>query len=155
MLENYEINLNTIAILSIDNNTSKVYEDNDTFYVKKNQREIIDDSCKYFGSSFLGRHEGTKNLIGVNYKSPIIIEETRNIIFFPTSSPRFNDCNWIALNKIKSYHKYNNKKQIIFINNEKIEIDISYGSLTNQILRATLLESTLNKRKKIEKNAYN
>ena len=37
----------------------------------------MDDSCKYFGSSYQGRYEGTKNLIGMNYKLPIIIEESR------------------------------------------------------------------------------
>lgn len=43
--------------------------------------DIIDQSCRSFGSSYLGRHEGTKHLTGINYKAPIIIEETQSMIF--------------------------------------------------------------------------
>ena len=56
---------------------------------------IIENSCEYFGSSYLGRHEGTKKLIGITHKAPIIIEESKNLIYFPTTSPRLTDCVWI------------------------------------------------------------
>ncbi len=146
MLESYEINYDTLAIIPINTRISKVIEKDKNYIVNKKSTEIIDDSCRYFGSTLSGRHEATKNLIGVSYKSPIIIEETRNIIFFPTSSPRFNNCYWIALNNIKSSEKLDNFCQIIFNNNIELELNISYESLQNQILRATLLESTLKKR---------
>ena len=64
---------------------------------------IIKRSCEYFGSSYNGRHEGTKKLIGISHKAPIIIEESKNLIYFPTSSPRLLDCVWIGLNNIKDY----------------------------------------------------
>lgn len=146
MLDSYEINADTLAIIPINTKISKVIETDNNFIVNKRSIEIIDDSCRYFGSTFQGRHEATKNLIGIAYKSPIIIEETRNIIFFPTSSPRFNNCYWIALNKIKNSEKVDNFCKIIFNNNIIIELNISYEVLQNQILRATLLESTLKKR---------
>lgn len=146
MLNNYEINDDTLAIIPVDEKVSKVIENDDIIFVKKKTTQIIDNSCKYFGSSFIGRHEGTKNLIGINYKSPIVVEETNNLIFFPTSSPRFNNCEWVALNKIKEYSKYNNLSKIIFNNNSELVINISIQALKNQILRATLLESTLRKR---------
>lgn len=146
MLNNYEINDDTLAIIPVDEKVSKVIENDDIIFVKKKTTQIIDNSCKYFGSSFIGRHEGTKNLIGINYKSPIVVEETNNLIFFPTSSPRFNNCEWVVLNKIKEYSKYNNLSKIIFNNNSELVINISIQALKNQILRATLLESTLRKR---------
>lgn len=147
MLNSYEINYDTLAVIPINNNISKIIENDRTLIVNKKTTEIIDDSCKYFGSNLKGRHEGTKNLIGITYKSPIVIEETRNIIFFPTSSPRYNDCYWVALNKIKNSEKIDNYCQIIFNNNYELELNISYQSLQNQILRATMLESTLRKRR--------
>lgn len=146
MLNNYEINDDTLAIIPVDEKVSKVIENDDIIFVKKKTTQIIDNSCKYFGSSFIGRHEGTKNLIGINYKSPIVVEETNNLIFFPTSSPRFNNCEWVALNKIKNYSKHNNLSKVIFDNNSELVINISIQALKNQILRATLLESTLRKR---------
>lgn len=109
--------------------------------------KIIENSCEYFGSSYLGRHKGTENLTGINYKSPIIIEETKNIIFFPTISPREKDCSWLSLFYIKNYYNIERKTKVLFDNNENYIFDISYGSFDNQYLRATKLESILRKRK--------
>ena len=147
MLDNYEINTSTLLIIPINKTTSKVVEKENTYIVNKKSTEIIDNSCRYFGSSLIGRLEGTKNLIGVNYKCPIVIEDALDIIFFPTSSPRFNNCFWISLNNIKDYQKNQKTCKLIFKNDFMINLNISYESLQNQIYRATLLESTLRKRK--------
>lgn len=148
MLNGYEINNSTIAIISIKKGCSKVIEDSEDFIVTKDSTEIINDSCKFFGSSYSGRFEGTKNLIGVNYKAPIIIEESREIIFFPTSSPRFQNCNWICLKKINTIEKEDKKTILNFKNGRSLTIDVSYHSIENQILRSTLLESKIRNRKK-------
>lgn len=147
MKKNYEINSTTIAIIPIDQTTSKIIELEDSFLVNQSSTEIIDESCKFFGSSYIGRHEGTKNLIGVNYKSPIIVEETMELIFFPTTSPRIKDCVWISLNHIVDYVKKDRATFVHFKNGNYLELEISYASLENQILRATRLESILRKRK--------
>jgi competence protein ComK len=147
MFDSYEINNSTLAIVPINSNTSKVIEENETYLVRKSTTEIIDDSCRFFGSSYLGRHEGTKTLMGINYKSPIIVEESKEIIFFPTSSPRFDNCYWIALDKVKNHQKSNVGTLLKFNNGYEIDINISSSSLENQILRATKLGSILRKRK--------
>lgn len=147
MKAEYEINSSTLAILGINKNISKVIECDEEFYVEKSAMSIIDHSCKYFGSSYEGRFQGTKHLMGVNYKSPIIIEESKNIIFFPTSSPRTNDCTWIALNKLVDYKKDRKNTKLEFLNGYKLELNISYEILENQILRATRLDSVLRQRK--------
>ncbi len=147
MKNEYEINSETFAVLAINNNLSKVIENNDEFLVNKAAKKIIDNSCKFFGSSYDGRFEGTKNLIGVSYKSPIIIEESKNIIFFPTSSPRVSDCSWISLNNIINYKNSSGKTNLVFNNGYNLYLDISYSIIENQILRATRLEAVLRKRK--------
>ena len=151
MVDNYEINPMTLAILPIAKNVSKVIEMDQVLTVSKSTTEIIDDSCKYFCSSYQGRFEGTKKMIGVNYKSPIIIEESREIIFFPTSSPRFDNCSWISLNHIEEYNKDKKNPTIQFSNGEVLPVEISFGSLENQILRSIKLCSILRKRKQSEK----
>ncbi len=145
---NYQINENTLAIFPF-NKKSKVYEENNSFIVDKSVHAIIEESCKYFGSSFSGRSQGTVSLIGITHKKPIIIEETKEIIFFPTSSPRLNSCCWISLNNLEKYERFKGKSKLIFNNNEELLVDISYGIINNQVLRASRLESTLRKRKKI------
>ena len=109
MKDNYEISSSTLAIIPLENKKSKIIEEDNHYIVLKSTTEIISDSCKYFGSSYEGRHEGTKSLTGINYKSPIIVEETNEMIFFPTCSPRFSNCCWIALRHIDNYTKEKNK----------------------------------------------
>ena len=142
----YEINCNTLALIPISENETKVIENNNTFIVDKPIMEIIEDSCEYFGSSYLGRHQGTKKLIGITYKAPIIIEESKNLIYFPTSSPRLLNCSWISLGNLKNYQSKNGKTELLFTNNKKIKLDVSFGSFDNQVLRATKLEAVLRKR---------
>ena len=145
-MKNYEINSSTIALIPINDYQTKVIELSNSFIVDMNSMKIIERSCEFFGSSYIGRHEGTKRLIGISYKSPIIIEESRNIIYFPTTSPLLDDCAWFSLKHILNYEDSNGKSLIYFENGEKIEIDISINSFDNQFLRATKLESILRKK---------
>lgn len=147
-MNDYEINSTTLAILSVGERKSKIIEINEIYIIDKSVLEIIDHSCKYFGSSYKGRNEGTKTMIGIKYKTPILIEESNNIIFFPTCSTRLDDCMWISLNNIKNYIKFKRNSKIIFKNDYELILDISYGSLENQILRSTMLDSKLRNHKK-------
>lgn len=152
IMENYEINKETLAIIPIEEEISKVIEEERELIINASVMKIIDDSCKFFGSSYDGRFEGTKKIMGISHKSPIIVEETRKIIFFPTTSPRINTCCWIALNNIKDYYKSNDNTVIIFNCGKKIKLHLSYPIIDNQVLRATRLEALLNKRiEEIEK----
>ncbi len=144
----YEINEATNAIIPISETETKVIEDENIYQVNKKAIKIIDDSCKYFGSSYSGRFEGAKKLLGPKiYKAPIIVEETRELIYFPTGSSRASDCIWISLKKVKEIKKSNYNSVVIFKNNQEIELDISIESLNNQLLRASRLESILRQRK--------
>ncbi len=147
MLQSYEINNGTLAIIPINENTSKVIEFEEEYIINKPCFEIINDSCNYYGSTYQGRYEGTKNMLGMSYKLPIIIEESKNIIFFPTTSPRLINCSWVSLNNLKTYLRNNNSSDIIFKNDSIVNFDISIFSLESQILRASRLESILRSRK--------
>lgn len=142
-MDNYEINTSTLAIIPLDENTSKVYEEEAEYIVHKSSNSIIKNNCEFYGSSYQGRCEGTKYLTGIKSKCPIIVEESRNIIFFPTSSTRDKQSYWIALNKVDRYYREKYNSSIKFINNQKIKMNISYFSLDNQICRATMLKNKL------------
>ena len=117
--------------------------------VNKSAKSIIDESCKYFGSTYQGRIDGSKEVLKMNYKLPIVIEDFNGLIFFPTSSPRFKECIWISLNNIDNYIKNDKSSKIYFIGGNEFDIEISYYSLENQIFRASLLDSMLRKRKNL------
>lgn len=145
-MKRYEVNEETLMLVPYKGCT-KVYENDSVFYVDKSANEIMEDSCSYFGSSLSGRQKGTASLIGITYKAPIIVEESRGIIFFPTGSPRGSDCGWVSLNNISNYYKENDKVYVEFKNGVKIAMNLSYGVVDNQILRATRLEAVLRCRK--------
>ena len=147
-MKDYEINDETLAIMPEDVWSSMVLEDDYKYEVDKTPLEILDYSCKYFGSSYPGRKDGSKDILNSSYKLPILVEDTRNIIFFPTSSPLDDGCNWISLANIKDYRKVGkNKTEIIFKNNKAITVDVSYYSFNNQVMRASRLESIIRNRK--------
>ena len=144
----YEINNNTIALI-FSNNGTKVYEvDKELFINNILPNNIIKFSCEYFGSSYEGRVKGTNCLTGLTHKVPIIIEESNEIIFFPTSSSRLNNCSWIRSKYIKNYAKSaENNVKITTINDKEIVINCSYETINNQILRSSRLESIIRYRK--------
>lgn len=145
-MNNYEINSETLAIVAYDNSKSKIIEKEHEFIINEVPTKIISDSCKYFGSSYEGRFIGTKNMLGISHKAPIIIEESRQIIFFPTSSPRLSSCTWISLNNVEFYKKQGNGTIIYFSTGKTIRLDLAYGIIDNQVLRATRLAAILKKR---------
>lgn len=152
-MEDYEISSATLAIVPLGDEVSKVYEEEDEYIIQKSANSIIKDNCEFYGSSYEGRCIGTKTLTGIKTKFPIIIEESRNIIFFPTSSTRTKQSTWIALNKIKEISKKEHQNsEILFKNQDTLDLDISVNSLENQIVRATMLKSKLFERKLEEKN---
>jgi len=148
---NYEINYDTQTILPIENYSSKIIENGSQYIVEKHPYKVIEHSCEYFGSSYEGRKAGTKKLLGITHKAPIIIEETRRIIFFPTKSADREDCIWINLCQVNRYFSTSDRNSAIeFKNGDKLEFDISIGSLTNQIMRATRLKYVLEERIKVK-----
>ena len=152
---NYEVNFDTEAIVPIDESKSKIIENNEEYIIENNSLEIMEHSCEYFGSSYEGRKNGTKKLLGVTNKSPIIVEESRKIIFFPTSSPDKIDCIWINLEKIENYYKIEKKMSAIkFKNGDILKLNISFGSLSNQILRASRLKYILEERIRVKEDNF-
>ena len=147
-LSEYEINENTYAIIYIEENVSKVIEKTNEVLVNLSPNKIVENSCEYFGSTLSGRQKGSYSLINITHKVPVIIEESKEIIFFPTVSPRLKDCSWISIKNITDYYEKDDKVFINFEKNKTIDLDLSYNIISNQILRASRLESVLRKRKK-------
>jgi len=145
----YQINRSTMLIMPISSFESKVLEMNNEFIIKENSFKIIKDSCKYFGSSYIGRCEGSKYILNSSMKLPVVIEESNDIIFFPTSSSKQLNCIWINYDYIKKIEIIDSKNSmIIFKNDKKFIIGISYYVLDNQLIRCMKLKLYLMERKK-------
>ena len=149
MRKSYEINGDTLALIYVKENLTRVLELNTEFTVNDNISNIVDYSCRFFGSSFDGRVQGSKHLIGMNYKLPIIIEETQELIFFPTASTKTKGCIWLSLSNIDKHYREGKRSVIKFKNKKTLNINLTYGALQSQMSRATILLFKLKSRKKM------
>lgn len=147
----YLINENTCALVPIKQTVTKIIENNKEYRVNCDIYTIVNNSCKFYGSSYNGRIEGSKNLLGKIYKIPIIIDERNNITFFPTTSPRLSNNMWIAFNNILELKKKDKNTLILFKTGKKFIIRIPYNQIYNQMVKASLLNSVLNVRTSLKK----
>ena len=143
----YEIDLSTVMLIGIDESKTKVVTLDDEFIFDIDSKKIMDNSCKFFGSSLSDRVNMTKRLVGIKSKSPIIVEDSRNIIFFPLKSVR-DKCNiWISFNNLEKYVKNGDRTAFVFKNNKRVVIDFSYYIIDNQVTRSLMLDYELKKRR--------
>ena len=143
----YEIDLSTVMLISLNDIKTKVITMDDEFVLDIDSKKIIDNSCKFFGSSLNDRVNMTKRLINIKSKSPIIIEESRDIIFFPLKSIR-EKCNiWISFNNLLKFVKSGDKTIFYFKGNKQVEIDFSYYIIDNQVTRSLMLDYEVKKRR--------
>lgn len=150
-MKNYEINEDTLAVISTSFKKAKIIEKDTEYHVESSGYEVMDYSCQYFGSSYQGRVLGSKNLLKANYKLPVIVEETKNMIFFPTTTPTGEDCCWISLKDVKNYEALGKNTVIYFKNGAQIVVPTSKASIENQILRSSRLACILEERKNVKK----
>ena len=147
----YEINSNTYALIAKQEGTSLILEKGQKSLCNQTTMEILNNSCEYYGSSLEGRLKGANNALGSCYKIPIIIEPDHDIVFFPTTSCRYEKCSWLSLNNIKTYYSTKFGTMVEFLDGQTIELEISKESLETQILRASKLLLITKNRKKILK----
>ena len=145
-IDSYENNKDTCAVINYSNEISQVIEKKQEYLLPKKTFEVMEDSCAYYGSSYEGRLKGTKMMLGCNYKLPIIVEETNDIIFFPTSGAGSEKCSWISLNHVLKYEDYKGYTKVIFTGGKTIILKMAVSSFETQLLRATRLQNLLKKR---------
>lgn len=147
-MEKYEVNEETLAVIGLDKAKTRVVETDKEYIIEDSAYEVMDYSCQYFGSSYVGRVDGSRTMLGANYKLPIIVEESSDLIFFPISSPDNPKCMWISLQWVEDVYEENGKTFILLKNGKKIESTASKSSIKNQIMRSSRLNLILNDRKK-------
>lgn len=146
-MKKYKINDNTLALIPLNKHKTVAYEDHNYYIIDDKVSSVLNENCEYYGSDINGRLKGSYSLMGFSYKAPIVVSEQSNMIFFPTSSPRLNDCSWINVGNILSIEKKEKKTIIKFTNGEEIELDASYNIIRNQYFKSLQLNSALKNRK--------
>ncbi|MCA0969643.1 competence protein ComK [Halobacillus litoralis] len=158
MKKDYEINLNTMALLAECDERgevlTKVFEADGRFTVDKCPSQVVDDSCRYFASSLNGRISGTKELTRYTHKPPIVISEAMRIYFFPIISPKRKDCTWIAHKFVRSFYGEKNQTTTIeFTNGTTINVPVSHGMIANQVQRTAHFRVILEDRLRVSSSS--
>lgn len=143
----YYISSKTLALIPIGLKKTHIIEEDDEFDINKSFMNIIDYNCKINGSSYIGRYESSKLLIGISSKLPILLEEKGREIYIPTNSIRNENCWWISYNNIKDYYKKGKNVILVFKNNQNLLLDISFKVFEKQILKVNKLIFKLNSKK--------
>ena len=105
--------------------------------------KLIDDSCLYYGCSYIGRKKGSEELIGKHYKIPIVVKDSGCLIIFPMFSRRNNKNIWFVFNNIKNYNQINKNEILIeFTGGLKKKFYLSYYIFYQQILTSSILKVT-------------
>ncbi|WP_234031572.1 competence protein ComK [Lentibacillus cibarius] len=126
-----------------------VLEEQEKFIVHKSPTKIIEDACKFFGSSLKGRQEGTRGICGITHKAPISIDPSCGMYFFPTASPMKPKCSWIAHSHVEQMNQYPHRQtEFIFKNGWTMLLDVSFGSMLNQVQRTAQYRYLLDNRLK-------
>ena len=152
----YEVTPLTMAILSKPNMDGSVHtvvlEEMQEYSVSTAPTKMIDQACKFYGKSLSGLQEGTKSVSNITHKVPIAIDSASGMYFFPTESPQNKSCSWLAHSYIADINPINDgsKTVIKFTNGKIVTIDISYGSMQNQLNRTAQFRYRLNERMKLD-----
>lgn len=126
---------------------TRVYELRENFLVPFKTLDIINESCLFYGSDFDGRIKGSKHLTGITHKTPIAIDPTNSLYFFPTTSSKRNDCIWVNSHLVDDPQPFTSGiTKVSFLNKKTYEIPVSHRVFNNQLSRAYQLSEKLNKR---------
>lgn len=149
----HEITPLTMAVISEHDKNgrtiSRVLEEQSEFIVELSPTKVIDSACEFFGVSLQGRQAGTRKVCGITHKAPICIDSACGMYFFPTSSPANANCSWIAHSHINQVGRANDQStEIIFKSGKRIVVEVSYGSMMNQVHRTAQYRYLLDNRLK-------
>lgn len=151
VFQEYEIHDETMALLphfdDYANLHTIVMEETGAFIVPLSPKKLIDESCRYYGSSYEGRLEGIKQAMGIMKKAPIAISVELAIFFFPHESPSNHSCVWLSHTHVKSLERKDKRNTVVlFSNGETLIVPASKNQLETKLLRTAQYRHLLQNR---------
>ncbi|MGX1901847.1 competence protein ComK [Thermolongibacillus altinsuensis] len=150
-LDEYVVIGETAALVPKYNEVGKlcttVYELYNTYFVEKSPKEIIQHSCRYYGSTYEGKVEAAKHILGIRQMVPVSVCEALRLYFFPTCSPDNESCIWFAQSHIHQVQSFQKKKAKVILKNKKeIIVDVQKGTIESKMYKTAMLFLILEQR---------
>ncbi len=143
MVYEYEITSSTLMLEYYNETSTKVYEVDREFVVKQTMKNIIFNSCNFYGCTYDGRIQASRKILNTNIKIPVVVEDIKKIIFFPTKAAYKDGSRWIAFNNLDKIEKNGSQTKLYFCNGKNYIVDTSYEIIHRQLYNCLTLEKVL------------
>lgn len=141
MDDSYFANERTLFLKSETEWRTRICETDKSFSVNQNHFSIIKDTCNNNRTSYENMLKISEKLISKHYKMPVYLDKNRQNLFFPTKSNNSNNCYWISYQNLVSFIKKGNSTILIFKDNIKFKVPVSYNIINNQFSRCLCMEN--------------
>lgn len=136
--EKYRITKRTVAILpcyDIMKQSRIILEDGTEISTPLRPYQLLQLSCRQYNSSIEERIFVAKRVAGVKGKVPVVIEPTSGLVFFPTKSPKREDCEWYAWSHVRDIATVDETTHGVIITQDghRIQTNATAYVLKNQI----------------------
>lgn len=144
-MEFYVINSDVLCFTQDveDINYTMVVEKKRKLKIKTDSLKLLKKSCKWYGNSYNIQRQFVIDKFNFYIKTPIIIPGFVPMLFFPTSSPKSNECIWLSYNNIDRYVKENDYTKIYFKGGKIFNISVPFSIIDNQITKCIKIEKYL------------
>lgn len=139
--EKYRITKRTVAILpcfDVMKQSRIILEDGSEITTPLRPYQLLQLSCRQYSSSIEERIFVAKRVAGVKGKVPVVIDPMTGLVFFPTKSPKRDDCEWYAWSHVRDIAVFDNVPHGIIVTQtgQTIQSNATAYVLKNQ-LKAT------------------
>ncbi len=146
--EHYIITTETSVIFPYYNESgrllSMVLEGDQLLFIDSRPTAIIDYNLRRIGSSLRGAAEGASEILGRTFMSPVSISKTHRIYMTPTSSPRSEDCIWLAVGQVDRYvRNARNEVTVVLRNGSTVELPLSAYQFKERVRQACTLQYSI------------
>lgn len=139
-MDQYVICQDTMALLPCNGPDGSlgtlVVEEERRLMVAQSPLQIVEDSCNYFGSTYVGRKKGA---VSMGYKSmpPICVCSELGIYFFPLMSETRRACVWLSHTHVRHWEQAGRKNARIFLlNGQMFDVPVQANIVANKARRA-------------------
>lgn len=122
--------------------------------VESSPQKTLDNSCRFYGSTFQSLRSDTARITNINSKPPILLSPVISIFLFSTHSERSEDNVWINIEFVQDIKALkNNTTKITFSDGQSLITTATVRTIWHQYKNATYYEHIIRKRvKKIKWN---
>ena len=145
-MDNYILNDEVLCFTLDDEDPERILiiEKRRRVTVRMTCLKFLKKCCKIYGHSYDIQRQFVIDNFNYYIKTPIIVSEYDNLIFFPTTSPSSKNCIWVSYSNVDRYVKEKDYTKIYFKGGKILNISASFTTVDSQITKCIKIEKFIN-----------